>query len=323
MARSTAQTLRRSPKGSHVEAAPDDESDVRERGDASRLIELARSLKKNRRLLVDLVKRDLRGRYVGSTMGFFWSVIFPLLNLAVYMFVFGFVMDSRWRHDQTKVEVALVILAGIVVWQAFAETLSRSTNTLVENQNLIQKIVFPAEVLPIYLTLSALINMLIGLLITLLAVAWFTWVQPLSAAPIPGDAVPEGLVRHVGFTWTLVFLPVLMALQALFTVGYGFFLSALNLFLRDVYHLMGVAITVWMFMTPIFYPAEFVIKANMKWVLWVNPMYWLIDSYRRVLVYGLLPSPLALAGVGVVGGLLCLLGVTFFLRQKPRFPDLL
>jgi lipopolysaccharide transport system permease protein len=287
------------------------------------VIELFRSLKKNRRLLADLVKRDLRGRYVGSTMGFFWSVIFPLLNLTVYMFVFGFVLDSRWRPDQSKQEVALVILAGIVVWQAFAETISRSTNTLVENQNLIQKVVFPAEVLPIYLTLSALINMLIGLTITLLAVTWFAWIHPPAAAPVPAGTVSKVIVYPLGFSWTLVFLPVLMGLQALFTLGYGYFLSALNLFLRDIYHLMGVAITVWMFMTPIFYPPEQVTAAHMTWVLQVNPMYWLIDSYRRVLVYGQLPKPLILVAIGAVGCLFFLLGSTFFMRQKPRFPDLL
>jgi lipopolysaccharide transport system permease protein len=287
------------------------------------VIELVRSLKKNRRLLADLVKRDLRGRYVGSSMGFFWSVIFPLLNLAVYMFVFGFVLDSRWRPEQSKQEVALLILSGIVVWQAFAETISRSTNTLVENQNLIQKVVFPAEVLPIYLTISALINMLIGLLITLVAVSWFAWIHPPAPLPVAADAVSKVIPKALGFSWTLLFLPVLMGLQGLFTMAYGYFLSALNLFFRDVYHLMGVAITVWMFMTPIFYPPELVRDHNIEWVLMVNPMYWLIESYRRVIVYGLMPQPAILAAIGAVSLLLLLLGVTFFLRQKPRFPDLL
>jgi ABC-type polysaccharide/polyol phosphate export permease len=292
-------------------------------GACLRVIELVRSLKKNRRLLMDLVKRDLRGRYVGSSMGFFWSVIFPLLNLAVYMFVFGFVLDSRWRPEQSKPEVALLILCGIVVWQAFAETISRSTNSLVENQNLIQKIVFPAEVLPIYLTVSALVNMLIGLTITLLAVIWFAWIQPPASLPVPAGVISPVIAHPLGFTWTLIFLPVLMLLQGVFTMAYGFFLSALNLFVRDVYHLMGVAITVWMFMTPIFYPPELVVKAKMTWVLIANPMYWLIESYRSVLVYGQMPKPLVILSLGAVSLLLFALGTTFFLRQKPRFPDLL
>jgi len=287
------------------------------------LLELVRSLRKNQRLLTDLVKRDLRARYVASSMGFFWSVIFPLLNLFVYMFVFTFVLKSRWRLDMPNQESAVLMLAGIIVWQAFAETISRSTNTLVENQNLIQKVVFPSEVLPTYLVTSALINMLIGIAITLLAVGWFAWVDP--PAPIE---VPEGYVasvRHkpLGFSFTLISLPLLVILQALFTLGYGYFLAALNLFVRDVYHLIGVALTVWMFMTPIFYPPSLVQEAGLEWILKINPMYWLIDSYRDVLVYGLWPKPQVVGTFGVVAIVLFSLGSLFFMRQKPRFPDLL
>ncbi|MDZ4774861.1 MAG: ABC transporter permease [Planctomycetota bacterium] len=287
------------------------------------MLELVRSLRKNQRLLTDLVKRDLRARYVASSMGFFWSVIFPLLNLFVYMFVFTFVLKSRWRLDMPNQESAVLMLAGIIVWQAFAETISRSTNTLVENQNLIQKVVFPSEVLPTYLVTSALINMLIGIAITLLAVGWFAWVDP--PAPIE---VPEGYVasvRHkpLGFSFTLISLPLLVILQALFTLGYGYFLAALNLFVRDVYHLIGVALTVWMFMTPIFYPPSLVQEAGLEWILKINPMYWLIDSYRDVLVYGLWPKPQVVGTFGVVAIVLFSLGSLFFMRQKPRFPDLL
>ena len=108
--------------------------------------QLLRSLRKNQRLVRDFVSRDLRGRYVGSSMGFFWSVVFPIINLFVYMFVFRLVLKSRWSDYQGPLEVALVMLAGIVVWAAFAETVSRSTNCLVENSNLIQKKIGRAHV---------------------------------------------------------------------------------------------------------------------------------------------------------------------------------
>ncbi len=265
-----------------------------------------------------MVRRDLRARYVGSSMGFFWSVIFPLLNLVIYMFVFSFVLKTRWEKGQSDEETALLMLAGILVWQAFAETLSRSTNTLVENQNLIQKVVFPSEVLPIYLAISALVNMLIGIVIALAAVAFYAWVSPI--VPEVGAPTP---MRELGFSYTLVALPLLLAIQLVFTTGLGFLFSALNLFLRDVYHVMGVALTVGMFMTPIFYPARFVQDAGLGWVLKINPMYWLIDSYRLVLVYGQWPRPPVVAAFSVVALLVFVLGTTFFLRQKPRFPDLL
>ncbi len=282
------------------------------------MLTLVRSLRKNRRLLQDMVRRDLRARYVGSSMGFFWSVIFPLLNLVIYMFVFSFVMDSRWDPGQSKQETALLMLAGILVWQAFAETLSRSTNTLVENQNLIQKVVFPSEVLPVYLALSALVNMLIGVGIALIGVAFYAWISPI----VPEAGAPP-VTRELGFSYTLVALPLLFGVQLVFTTGLGFLFSALNLFVRDVYHVMGVALTVGMFMTPIFYPARMVQDAGLGWVLKINPMYWLIDSYRLVLVYGQWPRPPVVAAFAVVALLAFLLGSTFFLRQKPRFPDLL
>ena len=145
------------------------------------MFELLRSLVRHRRLLKDFVVRDLKARYVGSTMGFFWSVVFPIINLFVYMFVFRLVLNARWSDSQGALEVAIVMLAGIVVWSAFAETISRSTNTLVDNANLIQKVVFPAEVLPTYLTISSLINMCIGLPVVMGAVLWFGHLSPPAA----------------------------------------------------------------------------------------------------------------------------------------------
>ncbi len=282
------------------------------------MLSLIRSLGKNRRLLSDMVRRDLRARYVGSAMGFFWSVIFPLLNLVIYMFVFSFVLKNRWDPGQTDQETALLMLAGILVWNAFAETMSRSTNTLVENQNLIQKIVFPSEILPVYLAISSLVNMLIGVAIALIAVAFYAWVSPM--VPVAGAPPP---MHAIGFSYTLAALPLLLAVQLVFTVGLGFVFSTLNLFARDVFHIMGVALTVGMFMTPIFYPARMVQEAGMGWVLKCNPMYWLIDSYRRVLVYGLWPQLPIVGAFAVVALIVFLLGATFFSRQKPRFPDLL
>lgn len=279
------------------------------------MLELLRSLKKNRRLLADLVKRDLRARYVGSSMGFFWSVIFPIINLFVYLFVFTVVLDARWDAAQPREVTALLMLSGIVVWQAFAESTSRMTNTLVENQNLIQKVVFPSEVLPVYLVISSMINMLIGTGIAILGVVWFAYVHPVEFDPKLTHAPGLG----VSFVW----IPLMMVMQAIFMLGVGYFLSALNLFVRDVYHLIGVALTVWMFMTPIFYPARKVVDVGMNWVLIVNPMYWLVDSYRRILVLGAWPTPELLAGFSIVAVIVFALGATFFMRQKPRFPDLL
>jgi lipopolysaccharide transport system permease protein len=285
---------------------------------------LLHSLRSNRRLLRDFVVRDLKGRYVGSSMGFFWSVLFPLINLGVYSFVFRIVLQMRFRPDQPPEEVVLLMFAGIVVWSAFAETVSRSTNTLVENANLIQKIVFPSEILPVYLAISSWVNMCIGLAFVLLGVAWYGYVHPAQAAASAGlqAALPQGSAA-LGFGPALVLLPLLFALQALLATGLGYLLATLNLFLRDTFHLIGVLLTVWMFATPIFYPAENVAKAGYGWVLEVNPMYWLVEAYRSVLLFGAWPDAALLGRFALVGAAVFALGASFFLKNKRRFPDLL
>lgn len=286
------------------------------------MFQLLRSLGKNRRLLRDFVVRDLRSRYVGSSMGFFWSVIFPIINLFVYMFVFRVVLKTRWSDHQGATMVSLIMLAGIVVWAAFAESMSRTTNTLVDNSNLIQKVVFPSEILPTFIVISSLINMLIAMPVVLLAVAYNIYIDPetdpalLAKAAAAGDT---GLALGV----TLVMLPVLALLQAVFTTGLGMFFATLNLFWRDTYHLMGVAITVWMFATPIFYPAHMVESQNFGWLLDINPMHWLIESYRNVIIYDKWPQQAMLARFVAAAFVSITIGATFFFRQRRRFPDLL
>ncbi|HEV8114092.1 MAG TPA: ABC transporter permease [Planctomycetota bacterium] len=390
------------------------------------------SLRKNRRLLADLVRRDLHARYVGSTMGFFWSVIFPVINLFVYMFVFRLVLNARWSDQQGTSEVALLMLVGIMTWQAFSESAFRMTNTLVENANLIQKVVFPSEILPVSLAISSLVNMLIGTGVAILGVAYFAYVKPrpVSDAPVrpvvfgvhapgdgsaapalttaypfhcassptgtrysesrvgdpgesgwkepfagrpartvlnagwgdwvyvasgewarvvsktglslridhwrdpsgkatapPKDGVPAIVVgepeRALGISISLVSIPVLVFLQGVFMLGLGYLLATFNLFVRDTVHVIGVALTVWMFSTPIFYPERMVRDAGFGWLPELNPMNWLITCYRDVLVYGDWPDPMFLLRFALVGIVLLVAGSTYFLAHKPRFPDLL
>jgi len=288
------------------------------------LIAITRSLFAQKRLLKDLVVRDLKARYVGSSMGFFWSVVFPILNLFVYMFVFKMVLDMRWSDWSADGEVPLIMLVGILIWVAFAETISRTTNCLVENANLIQKVVFPSEVLPIYLTGSSLVNMTLGILVAMLGIVWYAYISP---TPIDWEAVHrnvepgEPLPRVMGMGWSLLTLPLMMALQGVFTIGLGYILATLNLILRDTYHLVGVFLTVWMFATPIFYPDVLVRQKGFGLILDLNPMYWLIDSYRDVLVYGTWPRMEFMVPFAIVAFATFALGAMFFRAQKDRFPD--
>ena len=114
-----------------------------------------------------------------------------------------------------------------------------------------------------------------------------------------------------------------IVLISLFTVGLGYFFSAFNLFWRDTFHVMGVALTVWMFMTPIFYPAQRMVDKEFGWMLAINPMHWLMDMYRGVLVQNIAPAPADLARFAAAAVLSLALGSAFFMRQRAKFPDLL
>lgn len=350
------------------------------------MIDFFRSLVTNRRLIKELILRDLKARYVGSSMGFFWSVLFPILNLFVYTFVFMELLGTRFGDEAGIKDVAIWMLAGIVVWAAFAETLSRATNCLVENANLIQKVVFPSGVLPLYLTVSSIINMSIGLPVVLIGVLWFGYISPTQAqnsatgavaaeaevvreAPqspeldaegqlvglrtaacnycdstqnliCPNDhtamrvlAVKQGTradapkARPLALGLALLFIPVLMLLQAIFTTGLGLFLSAFNLILRDTYHLVGVFVTVWMFGTPIFYPPYLLTdpkhEGKYDFILEFNPMYWLITSYREVMLFNQIPGFDLIGKFAIVAVIIFCLGASFFQSQRDKFPDLL
>ena len=287
------------------------------------MFELLRSIRAHRSLLGDFVVRDLKARYVGSAMGFFWSVVFPVVNLFVFMFVFRLVLNARWGDagesdypgDGSPGETALVMLAGILAWSAFAESISRGTNVLVENSNLIKKVVFPSEILPPYLTASSLVNMLIGVPIVLLGVLFYTD-KPLAAS--------------------LAAVPLLIVLQGLFTIGLAYLLATLNAMVRDVYHVIGVALTVWMFATPIFYPAQMVatkfqslgdlfggFMLPLGLILELNPMHWLINSWQRVLVFQLWPQWDLVGRFALATLLILVIGAGIFRDQRRTFPDLL
>ncbi|MEM9380722.1 MAG: ABC transporter permease [Planctomycetota bacterium] len=277
------------------------------------MLQLLRSLAQNRSLLRNFVVRDLRARYVGSSLGFFWSVIFPVLNLAIYMLVFQVILKMSWAGKSAQ-EVVLLMLVAIVAWSAFSEAISRSTNVLVDNQNLIEKVVFPSEILPAFVTLSAMINMLIAMPVVLAALVW-AMLNPSEQALATGGGV------HLGPN--AAWLPVLLLLQTVFTAGLGYFFATFNLFWRDTFHVIGVFLTVWMFMTPIFYAPVMMVDQGFGWMLQINPMHWLMDMYRGALVQNVAPAPADLGRFGLASVAVLAIGATFFARQRARFPDLL
>jgi lipopolysaccharide transport system permease protein len=259
-----------------------------------------RVLVAHRSTIEAFVRRDIRGRYVTSALGLSWALIQPLVLLLLYTFVFAHVLNVRFGAGGTTGSFALYLFCGMLPWLAFAEGLTRSASVIVEQTPLIKKVVFPSEILPAYVVISALVTELAGLLILLGAV---------------------GLYYH-GLGWSVVLLPLVLVLQFLFTMGIGWVLASLNVFLRDIGQVLGMALTLWMFLTPIFYPAELMPK-RYGWVLYLNPMYYVVQAYRDVILEGHSPVGSQFLVLGVFAAACFVLGHWFFRRSKHAFVDVL
>lgn len=233
-----------------------------------------------RSLILNLVVKDLKVRYKNSVLGFLWSLINPLLMMVVFTFVFTRLLGSSIANFQ------IFVLAGLLPWNWCAAAVGGSINAIVGNSNLISKVYFPRELLPVSVVASNMANFLLAL-------------PALFALMV---------VFHAPFTWGLVFLPVLMLIEAVFLCGVALFLSCLNVFYRDTGVIMEVLLTAWFFVTPIFYRMEDVVPSLKDWVYRLNPMASIISDYHTILYYGsppgigfLLRTFLTAMGVLVVG----------------------
>ena len=217
-------------------------------------------------LIWSFVVRDLQGRYVGSTMGFFWSIINPIIMLLIYLYVFSAILKVKFGQNGSLTDFALYLFCGMLPWLAFQETVIRSTNSIVENANLIKKFMFPSKILTVYLSISSLVNELIGLVVLIIAI---------------------NLITHK-ISYFILFLPVIIIFQLTFTMGLGWIFACVNVFFRDTAHLIGVIMMVWMFLTPIFYP-ESMIPQKFHLIIKINPMAYLVRAYRDILLNEKLP----------------------------------
>jgi len=255
-------------------------------------------LVERRSLLFQLVRRDFQQRFVGSAMGWIWSLIHPLVLLASWTFVFKYCLGLGAPEGAPN--YPLFLFAGMLPWMLFSETVQRSAPSLLDQSNLITKSVFPAEIVPVSVFLSTLVGHLIAVALMVTAMA-------------------------VGYNQISVFLAVLpfyMLTIGLFAVGLGWIAASLHVFVRDTAQVLSVLFTFWFWLTPIFIE-EGKFPKRARFLLEWNPLYYLVRSYRDVLLYATMPSfrdfaIAALFGVGmfVAGGL-------FFRYMKRGFADVL
>ena len=257
-----------------------------------------RNLVERRSLLFQLVRRDFEQRFVGSAVGWIWGLIHPLVLLLSWTFVFQFClkMDPPAGYHS----YAFFIFAGMLPWLLFQETLQRSASSLLEQSNLITKTVFPSEIVPISVFLSTVVSHLLA--VVLLVVAVGVW---------------QGQVNVF-----VVFLPVYVFIVGLLAVGLGWIAASLHVFLRDTAQVVSVALTFWLWLTPIFIE-EGHFPRWAHFVLVSNPLYYLVRSYRTVLLTKAMPDPQDLLIASAYGAGAFILGGLFFRHMKHGFADVL
>lgn len=233
-------------------------------------------------------------------MGVFWSVVQPLVMLVLYTYVFSSILRVRVGPSDGTDVFAIYLFCGMLPWNAFHEGVSRSATVILDNANLIKRTIFPAEILPVYVVASGIVNQLIGLGVLLGAV----------------------LLTAKTLSPLLLFLPVILLLQGTFTLGLAWIIAALNVFLRDVGQVLGMVLTLWLFLTPVFYPPSSV-PSSMRWILFVNPMMWIIESYRSVILRGTMPSSTGLLALALCSATALLVGRVLFRRMQGAFADVI
>lgn len=264
-------------------------------------VNLTISLWKNWPLITQMTKREVVGRYRGSVMGLAWSFFNPILMLAVYTFVFSEIFQSRWVGvDTGKGGFAILLFVGMIVHGLFAECANRAPSLIMSNSNYVKKVVFPLEILPVITLGSALFHSCISLLVLL--IAQFLIVGTLS--------------------WSALLFPLILMPLILATLGFSWLLASLGVYLRDVGHVITVLTTVLLFLSPVLYPVAALPDAYQPW-LKLNPLTYIIEESRSVLLFGNLPDWSSLAVAVAVGALIATTGFWFFQKTRKGFADVI
>lgn len=243
------------------------------------------------------------GRYRGSAMGMAWSFFNPLLMLAVYSLVFSGIFKARWNttgQPEGTAHFAVVMFVGMIVLNLVTEVLSRSPTLVLSNPNFVKKVVFPLEILPVVTLGAALFHAAISAAVLLLAFALF-----------------NGFIH-----WTAIFLPLVLVPAALLTLGLGWVLASLGVYLRDVNQAIGLLCSVLMFLSPIFYPLS-AVPEGFRPIIAANPLTFIIEQARRVLIEGQVPDWTGLALYTIASALFAWAGFAWFQKTRKGFADVL
>lgn len=263
---------------------------------------MVKSVWRNRKLIFQMTTREVVGRYRGSAMGLAWSFFHPVFMLMVYTFVFSEIFRSRWGAigGDNKTQFALLLFVGMIVLGMFSEVLNRAPGLILANANYVKKVVFPIEILPVVAMGATLFHSFVSLGVLLVAFVVF-----------------NGYLN-----WTAVFIPFVLLPLAIFTTGLAWILASLGVFLRDVGQTIVIVTTVAMFLSPVFYPMS-AVPERFRLLITVNPLTFIIEQAREVLIWGHLPNWTGLGCYTLAAAVIAWGGYVWFQKTRKGFADVL
>ena len=251
-----------------------------------------KSLYDYRELLKTSVKKDVGGKYKHSFLGVLWSFVNPLLQIIVYAIIFPLIMRSNIEY------YVVFMVCGLIPWNYFSTVINRASFTMIENENILKKVYFPREILPLSVVTSETITFLISSIIIVCFVLGY----------------------GLGITINIVFYPILLFVHFVLLLGISLFVSSITVYFRDLQHFIGVLLQLFFYATPIVYSVES-IPENFQWILKYNPMTYIIEGYRDIFYYQTMPEIGTLLIVLVIGILLCVTGYIVFNKLQKKFAE--
>lgn len=245
-----------------------------------------------RELLKTNVKKEIRGRYKNSILGVLWSFLNPLLQLAVYAVIFGALLSGG---DPTY---HIYICVALIPWTFFTTSITQSSFTVIGNADIIKKVYFPREILPISVVTSGAVNFMISTSIILFFV----------------------ILSGIGLSWHLIFFPLVLFIQYVLLLGIGFIVAAITVYFRDLEHIIGIILLAAFYGTPIVYKLE-QLPANLQVIMQLNPMTHIIDAYRAIFYYQQLPNMKALGILFAISMVLLVIGYFVFKKLQKGFAE--
>lgn len=256
------------------------------------MINMFKNIYQYRELLKSNIKKEIRGKYKHSFLGVLWSFLNPLLQLAVYAIIFPFILKN------TQENYVIFLCVALIPWNFFTTVVNQSTGTVINNADIVKKVYFPREILPISVVTSQLVNFLISTVIILVFV----------------------LCSGMGISKYLIFYPIILLIQYIFSIGVAFIVSSLTVFLRDLEHLINIAMMMLFYGSPIAYSPE-VLTGKLSLIITLNPMAHILIAYRDIFYYQRMPNMQHLGILALFSVLIFVIGYAIFNKLQKSFAE--